>query len=446
MIKTPPKPLPLPISSLTIPTALKSLPQWVVWRYEWIEDKEKWTKVPYRAKDPSVKARSNAKATWATFEQALATYQAGEVDGIGFVLTVDLGFVGIDLDHCRDPGSGDLDTWAVDIVQAIASYTEVSPSGTGLRLFTAGTLPAGGRKVGDREIYASGRYLTLTGCHLHDTPRTIEARQPAIDEVYAQYFPTPPPRMVESSNGTGPARTDEEVLALAREARNRGKFIRLWEGDRCGYPSQSEADLALCILLAFWTRDAGQLDTLFRQSGLMRPKWDERHGELNYGDKTITEALSMQTEHYHPPRQRASSSTDEASTPIHLTDVGNGLRLVDQFGEDLRYVTTWKKWLQWQENRWAVDPDGGVEWHVKQVIAGLYAWAHAKIAELGATVGGDDAAQKQRAAEMDRVQACLAWALKSESGTHIDLAVRRARSNPQVRLTHDALDTDPMLL
>jgi len=457
MTKMSPKPLPLPVSSLTIPTALKALPQWVVWRYAWVEGKERWTKVPYRADNLAIKASSTNPETWATFEQALATYQAGDVDGLGFVLTEVCGIVGIDLDHCRDPDTGAVDAWAVDIVQAIKSYTEVSPSGTGLRLFAKGTLPGTGRKVGDREIYAFGRYLTLTGCHLQDTPRTIEACQPAIDEVYQRYFPTAkPPIVAPASNGAGPGRTDEEVLALARGSRNGGKFDRLWDGDLRGYPSASEADLALCMILAFWTeKHAEQVDRLFRASALMRSKWDQRHGEQTYGAKTITEALKWQTEYYQPARQRTSSSTSADSTPaqdpptgdhIHLTDVGNGERLVRQFGEGLRYVTTWKKWLQWQENRWVLDPDGGVEWHVKQVISGLYAWAYAKIAELGATVGGDDAAQKQRAAELEKVQSCLSWALKSESGTHIDLAVRRARSNPQVRISHDALDTDPMLL
>src|SRR5882724_3058410 len=146
MTKMSPKPLPLPVSSLTIPTALKALPQWVVWRYAWVEGKERWTKVPYRADNLAIKASSTNPETWATFEQALATYQAGDVDGLGFVLTEVCGIVGIDLDHCRDPDTGAVDAWAVDIVQAIKSYTEVSPSGTGLRLFAKGTLPGTGAK------------------------------------------------------------------------------------------------------------------------------------------------------------------------------------------------------------------------------------------------------------------------------------------------------------
>jgi putative DNA primase/helicase len=312
-------PTALAVSPRNIPADIQNISQWVVWRYEWLEDKQKWTKVPYRANDPTIKASSTHSKTWVTFEQALATYQAGEVDGIGFVLTTDLGLVGIDLDHCRDPDSGEIDTWAVDIMQAIASYTEVSPSGTGLRLFARGTLPGTGRKVGDREIYASGRYLTITGCHLQDTPQTIEACQPAIEEVYQRYFPRLQPRIVApSSNGAGPGMTDEEVLALARQARNGGKFARLWVGDIRGYPSPSEADLALCILLAFWTRDAAQIDRLFRQSKLTRPKWEQRHGEHTYGAMTIVEALRRQTENYH--ERKISPKIGGQDTPhIRLT-------------------------------------------------------------------------------------------------------------------------------
>jgi putative DNA primase/helicase len=306
------KPIPLPVSPAAIPAELQALPQWVVWRYIW--DRTRWTKVPFQATRPDRKASATDRQTWATFQEALTTYQAGAFDGIGVVLSADLGLIGMDLDHCRDPDSGALEAWAVDIVQAIASYAEVSPSGTGVRLFARGTLAGPGRKVGDGEIYASGRYLTLTGCHLQETPRTIDACQPAIDHVVSRYFPTPAPNGAPSSNGTGPARTDEDLLALIRASTHGGKCARLWAGDLRGYASQSEADLALCILLAGWTRDAVQLDRLVRQSALMRPKWDERHGALTYGAKTIAAALARQTESYTPPGPRETPAAHD--TPV----------------------------------------------------------------------------------------------------------------------------------
>src|SRR5262249_4228846 len=92
---------------------------------------------------------------------------------------------------------------------------------------------------------------------------------------------------------------DAELIEHAKSATNGAKFSRLWAGDTSGYPSQSEADLALCSILAFWTcRDAARIDHLFRQSRLIRPKWDEQHGDDTYGQMTIAKAISGCSEVY----------------------------------------------------------------------------------------------------------------------------------------------------
>lgn len=304
MTTTPMKPDALPVSLAAIPDELKASAQWVTWQYAWRQAEQKWTKLPLSAHNLRAASTTNAK-TWATYERALAAYRsmwmgarAVSVDGIGFVLTEDLGITGIDLDHCRNPDTGAIDAWAQDIVQAVHTYWEVSPSGTGLRGLSRGTLPPGRRKKGDIEMYTGGRYLTITGCHLVDTPLIIEACQDAMTALHTQVFPAPEPTMPPSTNGAGPTLADTILLDRARKARNGGKFIRLSDGDTRGYPSASEADLALCILLAFWTTEAAQIDRLVRQSQLMRPKWDEQHGEQTYGAKTIAEALRRQTEHH----------------------------------------------------------------------------------------------------------------------------------------------------
>ena len=95
--------------------------------------------------------------------------------------------------------------------------------------------------------------------------------------------------------------SDDSVIAKASEAKNGEKFCRLWSGDITGYPSHSEADAALASMLAFWCGgDAGQIDRLFRQSGLMREKWDELRGADTYGNLTIAKALSGMTDSYKP--------------------------------------------------------------------------------------------------------------------------------------------------
>jgi len=108
---------------------------------------------------------------------------------------------------------------------------------------------------------------------------------------------------------------DDDLLEKARTASNGEKFERLWNGNTVGYDSQSEADMALCCLLAFWTGgDPMQMDHLFRQSGLHREKWDEVHyaDGSTYGKKTIERAIATTSEFYDP-------DTDEDSPPPHST-------------------------------------------------------------------------------------------------------------------------------
>jgi putative DNA primase/helicase len=145
-------------------------------------------------------------------------------------------------------------------------------------------------------MYDERRFFPVTGWHVAGTPREIHERTAALAALHASLFggstePPPAPRhavLVEQN--------DAALLAYARAARNGRKFAALYAGDTSAYRSPSEADLALCNLLAFWTGgDAVRIDALFRGSGLMRGKWDERHGTQTYGERTIAVALSRTT-------------------------------------------------------------------------------------------------------------------------------------------------------
>lgn len=270
-----------------LPTEVLNSQRAVVWRAE--RRGEKSTKVPYCPRQPTVRAAVDNSATWSPFAVALATVRAGRADGAGIVLG--LGLVGVDLDHCRNPKTGVLEASAQEIVATLESYTEVSPSGTGVHILMRGTLPRGRRRVGPIEMYDSARYFTVTGEHIAGTPKTIEQRTLTLAILHERLF-----GQVKSK----PAVTavvsvvdDASVLARAHAARNGSKFAALWRGDWSGYPSQSEADQALCNHLAFWTGgDARAIDRLFRQSGLYRSKWDERRRDSTYGWQTISTALA----------------------------------------------------------------------------------------------------------------------------------------------------------
>ncbi len=141
---------------------LKQRIQWVLWKAESVNGK--LTKVPYNAQS-GYKAASDNPKTWSKFNTAYNKYKNsnGEYDGIGFVVSKDDPFTGVDLDKCRDPETGTIDPWAKKIIERLNSYTEISPSGTGIRIFIRAKLPPEGRKNNNFEMYDSGRYLTITG-------------------------------------------------------------------------------------------------------------------------------------------------------------------------------------------------------------------------------------------------------------------------------------------
>jgi len=113
------RPTPLPVVAKNIPDQLKTLPQWVTWKYELRDNK--WTKPPYEV-NGRVYAKSSDTSTWGKFEDALKTYKNGRVDGIGIMLAVDTGIVGVDLDHYRDPQKGSFGAWGKSISKAARDH------------------------------------------------------------------------------------------------------------------------------------------------------------------------------------------------------------------------------------------------------------------------------------------------------------------------------------
>lgn len=300
-----------------IPDALRDRETWVCWRVE--ERDGKPTKVPV---DPSGGglAKVNDPSPWSSFETAVEDHDhaGANTAGLGYMFASGGPFVGVDLDDCRDPETGDLEPWARDIVDRLDSYTEVSPSGTGVHVWIAGDLPDGGNRRGDVEMYDSDRFFTVTGEQVEGTGRSVASRPDALDAVHAEYIRDDgseegdgvetPTDGTNHRGSTGDVDLEEdELVAKAKDAANGDKFRRLWNGDTSEYPSHSEADAALSSLLAFWTGgDRARIDRLFRQSDLYRKKWDRD----DYRQRTIDVALDGRTEFYSP-----SDGTDPNPSP-----------------------------------------------------------------------------------------------------------------------------------
>jgi primase-polymerase (primpol)-like protein len=293
-----------------LPVSLRQYDRWVCWTTQ--ERSEKSTKVPLDPTSVSGAYASTADpTTWGSFDAALQRATAPDVDGIGFVFTTEDPFVGVDLDDCRDETG--LSDEAIEIITRLHSYTEVSPSGSGLHVLVRGTLPEGPRRKGGVEAYDDARYFTMTGKRLAGTPTEVAARSGPLRRVHERFLAdesTDNETFGESEIATGrvglnidPAEgtppDDETLLEKAHHAENGEKFARLWRGDIAGYESNSEADMALCCLLAFWTgRDSQRVDELFRCSGLLRSKWDRVHyaDGLTYGEITVERACQRTTE------------------------------------------------------------------------------------------------------------------------------------------------------
>jgi primase-polymerase (primpol)-like protein len=252
-----------------------------VWRQETRDERP--TKVPYRL-DGSTRASTTDASTWTTFERAFDAYERVRAHGVGFVFTADDPFCGIDLDHVSD--GGELHPTAAAIVGELDSYAEWSPSGHGVHVIVRARLDGGRCRRGPVECYDRGRYFTVTGERLDGVPHSPMHRQRELDHLRARLFPPSPP---PASAGAVPVLAeDRELLERAFGARNGADVRRLWEGDTAGYSSHSEADLALCAHLAYWTGgDPLRVDSLFRSSGLMRPKWERD----DYRHRTIERAL-----------------------------------------------------------------------------------------------------------------------------------------------------------
>lgn len=319
----PPKPPRSTVTVDNIPADLKSLNHWVGWKYEY--RKEKWTKTPYQTSKK--KAASTRSATWTTFDATLSAYQDDTFfDGIGFVVTKNDDFVGIDIDHCYTDGQ--LSDLATEIITHLNTYTEISPSGEGLRLFVRGKMPNRSWKKRPElnlEMYESGRYLTITG-NRQGEKGSIITNQLKVDWVQDRFKkkqtkPAATPRLPSDPLSL----SDQKLVEIARFAKNGSKFIDLMRGNWEGrYSSWSEADYALVSILSFYSGgNAEQIDRIFRSSGLYREKWDRTK------DKTIQNAIDS-TVKFYTPRRQVIPMPGTASTDILPTSESNDCKTFDE--------------------------------------------------------------------------------------------------------------------
>jgi len=160
----------------TIPSELKKIDRWL------IRDKDK---KPVQWKNNCfIATKWGDTKNWLSFEKAVEE-KIPEGGGLGFIFTNDDDIGGIDLDGCRDPNTEEITSWAKEIIEKFSSYAEISPSGTGIKIYARGapdkvnpniidmSIGFGGKNP-QVEVYVTGRYFAVTGNHLSGTPKEIQ--------------------------------------------------------------------------------------------------------------------------------------------------------------------------------------------------------------------------------------------------------------------------------
>lgn len=343
-----------------IPEELKRVNQWVCWQGE--------AKIP---KNPSngQNAKSNDKKTWGTFEQACKACDTFGFDGLGFMFAPP--YFGVDLDHCID----NVD-FVDEFVETLQSYTEISRSGNGIHIICKGKLPDGSRRKGGVEMYSEGRYFICTGNIYNAKYTEIKDCTESVKILHNKYLPTSVPK-AEIKKQVIIDLDDAEIIDKARNCKSGSLFTMLYAGEWEGlFPSQSEADLALCNQLAFWTgRNEAQMDRIFRSSGLYREKWDKKRGSNTYGEITIGKSCASCTDVYEPQKYgddtslaiaffrngKVGATDTEPKKSYDATDTGNAHRLYDKFGSILKYSYNRKKWYFWTGKVWTLDESGEIK-------------------------------------------------------------------------------------
>jgi putative DNA primase/helicase len=339
-----------------IPSELKSLNQWVGWAKKPL-DNGKVTKIPINPNNGKP-AKTNDSTTWsdfATAEQAIVKYNLA---GLGFVF--DKGYFGIDLDNCSEE-------LKKEFMSHMDSYTELSQSKKGIHIICRGELPKGSRRKGGIEMYDSGRFFVMTGDSIGSD--LIVDGTDKIIELHQKYLAEAPTYTYEkSSNELSP----EDILKKASNSKNNALFNLLAKGQWEGlYDSQSEADMAFAMLLAFWTgKDKKKMDVIFRNSGLMRPKWDRKQSGTTYGNITLENACnkcrSVYESSYSEQTVSVNAITGEAiikskNDDYELNDTGNAHRFADMFGDNLKYNFDNKEFMIWDGKRWLPDSESVVK-------------------------------------------------------------------------------------
>lgn len=368
------------------PEELKQAKQWGIYRKVWLEDKQKFNKIPLSALDGQATSSTDS-SRWADFETATQAMQLYQADGYAFFFQPP--YIGIDLDNIEDDLNryleGDIESNLLYVfMNATRTYSEISMSGKGVHIIGKAEIPGARRRKGNVEMYTEGRFFALTGNVFGNHSDAVnEIPEQQMKFLYSRYLEDKSelPRQRMDDDIEGNDLDIDEIIYLASNSKTGDRFQALYGGNwQDLYESQSEADLAFMNMLAFWTaRDFHKMDIIFRDSGLMRPKFDEKHGKTTYGVALINKAISENTNYY----QGKAEITDyqnirellerEADKPkvikkYKYDDTGNAERFLDKYRDVTKYSYINKCFYFWDARRWIMDNIGAIRSLVDKTV------------------------------------------------------------------------------
>lgn len=296
------------MSASNVPKELRERQQWLVWSLKRNPaDPDKPKKVPH--------ARVNAPDEWRSHVDVQRDAKRGSGSGVGFVFSADDPYVGIDLDGCRNPETGQIAQWARTIIKQLNSYTEVSQSGTGVHIIVRGKLPpnirhtcpfpgTAGSKKAKLEVYDRVRYFVMTG-DVYGERRTIKGRQKRLDALVAQYLSKPSTATSDAGKAPPPSATeptsakrneglpDDAILLAIRRAHER-RYRKLFEVPvKKGEDDDSAVDWELAhVVIEQVGNDPERAERIMRRSKRAREKWDRGCGDTTWLGHTIAEAIA----------------------------------------------------------------------------------------------------------------------------------------------------------
>ncbi len=350
-----------------LPQYLKDKARFCLWKSEVGKGK-----VPYQV--DGKRAKANNISTFTDFKDALCVVNKFDGLGIGIFNKISA----IDIDNCID-ASGNYSDLVKDVMGIFkVTYIEKSPSGKGIRIiflidgfsYDKSLYYINNQKLG-LEVYVAGstnKYVTITA-HVINQGKIIQAND-KLQVLLNRYMQKPKTNTGIANKESSSFLSDSSVIEKATASATGTKFKALWKGGTSSYPSQSEADLALCSILAFWCgRDINQMDRLFQQSGLMRDKWHRVQSGSTYGQITLEKAVTNTKETYNPMGKNSSASEDFMADKLmdlckmepfknpryYSNDIGNSNLFADFYKSVARYVPERKKWFVYDGKAWRSD-------------------------------------------------------------------------------------------